>query len=372
MNAYRDFTLYDGGREAFPALLSAIREAKHSIFINMFIWRDDQIGREMAEAVLTAADRGARVEIVKDRYGAVLELAEESRRSLLHPKPTFTERLKAGALHALYAREAKRPIGGESPLYRRLAEHENILLAADHRADHSKFYIIDGEILFLGGINIEDKENGSDLRGRVYGDLMVRIEGREHVEEFELLRGGKRTPPSLDYDFPMNCREAGKQDMDLHYLSMITGAEEELFIAMAYLSPLPLFVDAIVNAYLRGVRVTVMIPRDANFQNDTNRRTVRKLMKLTGDGITVLLSDKMLHTKLVLNEKEISLGSCNITKKAFRQLDELNLYVKNTDDPFPSAIRASLAREREAATPVTTYREIGYRRALALLEGLLV
>ena len=108
----------------------------------------------------------------------------------------------------------------------------------------------------------------------------------------------------------------------------------------------------------------ILLPVDFNLLPDRSKTRV--------DGITVLLSDKMLHTKLVLNEKEISLGSCNMTKKAFRQLDELNLCVKNTDDPFPSAIRASLAREREAATPVTTYREIGYRRALALAEGLLV
>ncbi len=373
MTDYRNATLLDGGREAFPAILSAIGEAKESLYINMFIWRDDRIGREMAEAVLAAADRGVRVHIVKDRYGAVLELAEECRRPLLHPRPSCTERIKATALHALYAHEAKKPQGSESPLYRRLATHPNITLEADrHRADHSKFYIIDGELLFLGGVNIEDKENGCDLRGRVYGDYMVRLEGEEYVNAFLAARRGEPPPTDLGLAFPMNCKETGLSEMEAHYLSLIGAAERELLIVMAYLSPLPRFLSAIADAHRRGVRVTVMIPEAANFQNDTNRRAVRRLMKLTGNRITVLLSKKMLHTKLILTEKAISFGSCNITKKAFGQLDELNLCVKNTEDAFPSAIRESLAREMAEATPVSTYRDITYRRAVALVEGLLV
>lgn len=373
MTDYRNATLLDGGREAFPAILSAIGEAKESLYINMFIWRDDRIGREMAEAVLAAADRGVRVEIVKDRYGAVLELAEESRRSLLHPRTTAIEGLKARALHALYAREAKKPERGESPLYRRLASHPSIRLSADrHRADHSKFYLIDGRVLFLGGVNIEDKENGCDLRGRVYGDYMVRLEGEAYVDAFLAARRGESAPREIGCGFPMNCKETGRSEMEEHYLSLIASAERELLIVMAYLSPLPRFLRAIADAHRRGVRVTLMIPEAANFQNDTNRRTVRRLMKLTGDGITVLFSKKMLHTKLVLTEGAISFGSCNITKKAFGQLDELNLCIENSDAPLPLALRESLARELSAAAPVSTYRKIRYCPMIALAEGLLV
>ena len=41
------------------------------------------------------------------------------------------------------------------------------------KADHSKYYIID-DTLILGGINIEDKENGSDRQGREYQDYMIK------------------------------------------------------------------------------------------------------------------------------------------------------------------------------------------------------
>ncbi|MBO7761783.1 MAG: phosphatidylserine/phosphatidylglycerophosphate/cardiolipin synthase family protein [Clostridia bacterium] len=366
-----DLTLLDGGKEAFPAILAAIEGAKRSIEIHMFIWRDDAIGNRMAEAVLSAADRGVSVRIVKDRYGVVLEKAEESRLSFFHKRQTPIERIKSRALCRLYAKEA----GGwradrESELYRRLVNHPSIELSCPFIADHSKYYLIDGETLFLGGVNIEDKEAGCDLRGRQYGDYMVRLSGRRYVDAFLAAREGKPTTDALS--FPHNCKVTGHFGMEEHYLSLIKEAKSELLIVMAYFSPLARFERAILDAHRRGVRVTVMIPAEANFQNDTNRLAAARLFAKSGGRITVLLSPKMLHTKLLMTEKVISLGSTNITKKAFRQLDELNLALPNTDAPLPTAIKESLRRELEAARRVESPRDITYRRLLAFFEGFLV
>ena len=61
--AYEDFTLLVDGNNAFPEIIRCIENARRSVYINMFIWRDDAIGNRMAQAVLTAADKGARVYI---------------------------------------------------------------------------------------------------------------------------------------------------------------------------------------------------------------------------------------------------------------------------------------------------------------------
>ena len=373
--AHENMTLLVDGRRAFPEIIRCIEGAETSVEINMFIWRDDRIGNRMAQAVLTAADRGAQVHISVDRYGVVLEKCEECKRSFFHKRQTLTEKMKSKLLEAIYPDIAEPGAVKDerTPIYDRLLNHPNITVSADEfKADHSKYYIIDDEILFLGGINIEDKENGRDLRGRVYGDYMIGMCGEGCIPALEAARGGKETPASSEYRFFANCKETGVFGMEEHYLSLIASAKRELLIVMAYLSPLPRFMRAIADAHRRGVRVTVMIPEAANFQNDTNRRAARRLMKLTGNGITLLFSKKMLHTKLVLTEREISIGSCNITKKAFGQLDELNLAVKNGEDPFAAAIRKSLARELREATKIEHYRHIRYRRFLALAEGLLV
>lgn len=375
MVTYEHFTLYADGKRAFPAILSAIEAAEKSLFINMFIWRDDEIGNRMAEAVLAAAERGVKVEISIDRYGLVLEKAEEAGRSFFHKRTTLAERVKIAALMCLYPENHRGRKKDEcTPLYERLVSHPNITVERDtFKADHSKFYIIDGETLFVGGVNIEDKENGRDLSGREYGDYMVRVADKNAVDALlTKLKTGKDTV--MGYSFTVNTKPPLYPlfEAEGKYLSVIREAEKELWITMAYFSPLPRFLDAITDAYRRGVKVTVMIPERANFQNDTNRKTARELLKRSNGGIRVLLSPRMLHTKLVMSEKEISFGSANITKKAFRQLSECNLTVKNDASSFCEAIRENERKNEEAAREVRDHREIRYRRLYAFLEGTLV
>ena len=364
-----------GGSQAFPEIIRCIEEAKTSVEINMFIWRDDRIGNRMAQAVLAAADRGAQVYISVDRYGVVLEKCEEAKKSFFHKKQTFTEVLKSRLLELFYPENTvPGTVRDEyTELYRRIMAHPNIQVSADvFKADHSKYYIIDDEILFLGGVNIEDKENGCDISGRVYGDYMAKLEGRDYVRSFrEKLATGRNTRDDLF--FGVNLKEPVRRfEMECLYLDLINNAKEELHITMAYFSPLPNFVEAIAAAHRRGVRVTIVIPERANFQNDSNRRTIAQLLKATNGGIRVWFSPKMLHTKLVMNEQTISFGSTNITKKAFAQLNELNLFVKNEESEFRRTLLDSIAADIRISRPVQSHREVDYRKWLAFLEGFMV
>ena len=375
-DAYPDFALLVDGKNAFPEIIKCIECAKRSIYINMFIWRDDEIGNRVGRAVLTAADNGAEVYISVDRYGVVLEKAEESKKSFFHKEQTLIEKIKTRSLEIAYPMEnaPKKAKDEITELYKSIISHPRITVSRDvFKADHSKYYIIDDEILFLGGINIEDKENGADMQGRVYGDYMAKLCGAKYVDVFrEKLKSGRDT--GNGYFFGVNLKDGKKRNFEMEekYLDMINSAERELHITMAYFSPLPKFIDAIVAAHRRGVAVTLMIPERANFQNDTNRKTVRKLMKLTNNGITVLLSPRMLHTKMVINEKIVSFGSTNITKKAFGQLSELNLFVNNVDSKFNKDLFADVEKNYKMSKKINNYKEIKYNRPLAFFEGFLV
>ena len=373
--AYEDFTLLVDGKNAFPEIIRCIENARRSVYINMFIWRDDAIGNRMAQAVLAAADKGARVYVSVDRYGVVLEKAEECKRSFFHKKTSLTEKLKIRALELLYPMKnaPRRAKDEETELYKALISHPNVTVSRDvFKADHSKYYIIDDEILFLGGINIEDKENGSDMQGREYGDYMAKLAGAEYVAAFRAkLNDG--VDVSQEYFFGANIKgEKRRFEMEARYLEMIDSARERLHITMAYFTPLAPFVDALVRAHERDVHITLILPEHANYQDDSNRRTACKLLKATDGGIEVFFSPKMLHTKLMINDDLISFGSTNITKKAFGQLDELNLFVKNTDSTFRDTLMESVEADMRGAKRVNHYREIKYNRLLAFLEGFIV
>ena len=367
-------TLLVDGREAFPEILRCIAQARESIRINMFIWRDDAIGNRIAQAVLDAAERGVQVDISVDRYGVVLEKAEECKKSFFHKEQSLTEKVKTATLELLY------PMPGaprsardeESALYRAIMSHPNIRVERDRfKADHSKFYLFDDEIVILGGVNIEDKENGTDMQGRVYQDYMVKMTGRDCVEAFlAALERGERL--AEDYYFGVNVKEPVRRfEMEELYLDMIREAQKELVITMAYFSPLPRFVEAIAAAHRRGVRVTILVPERANFQSDSNYKTVKKLLQMTDNGIAVYFSPKMVHTKLVANEDWVSFGSCNITKKAFGQLDELNLFLHRGGDTAET-LMADVVKNHALSRRVENWREVRYNGFLAWLEGFLV
>lgn len=364
------------GTAAFPEILRLIHSAQRSIVINMFIWRADHIGCRMAEAILAAARRGVTVHVSVDRYGFVLEKSEECMHSFFHEHPSFSETVKIFALKQFYP--ALHPHTPSEPPHRtllaELLAHPNIHISRDvFKADHSKFYIFDDEVLVLGGINIEDKENGVDLRGYEYGDYMIKISGRTHVAAFYAKLHEQRDI-SPDYRFTLNTKTCSLRFFETQetYLNLIRQAEHELVIVMAYFSPLRKFIAAIADAAQRGVRVTVMIPAQANFQNALNRKTMRTLLNACNGKINVYLSPKMLHTKLLYSEKTISMGSANITKKAFNQLSELNFTIQRDHSSFVLQLLADVQQNLATATIVSDPRALRYNVIMAFLEGFLV
>ena len=400
------------GRQAFPELISLFRGARESIDINMFIWRDDEIGNLIAREALDAAERGVRVRLSVDRYGTVFEHAEESRRSFFHKHLTLFERLQVAVMGRLYFRylPKSRPRDEESALHQAILSHPNITVDADeNRYDHSKFYIFDEATLVLGGINIEDKENGSDMRGFAYGDYMVRLDGPESVAAFrEKRRTGKDSPSS--HCFGMNLKRLSGNaatlfEMEERYLGLISRANAEITVIMAYFSPLPRFIDAIEAAVTRGVAVRILIPACANVQDASNKACMAKLMRRCAGNaaanklplgktaplksgrdadeqrgsLRIFLSPRMLHTKLLLSEKELSFGSTNINKKAFESLDELNLCLERPasledarDRTFWTELSTSIEACFEEAREVISSDELDYPWLRARIEGLVV
>lgn len=367
--------LLSNGKAAFPAILRCIRAAETSVYVNMFIWRNDGIGTLLARELLSAAERGVRVTIVKDRYGVICECCEETRRSFFHRRQTVSEHIRIGALWYLYGRgvppcpEPAAFDGGE--LYAALSAHPLVTVRAEENlCDHSKFWVFDDRILLLGGINIEDKENGCDLSGREYRDCIALLDDPGAVSRFLAMRADPVT--HADPMFSMNLRTPVRYfHAEEDYLRLIGKAEVSLTVVMAYFSPLPAFETAILRAAERGVSVRVLIPEHANFQNDLNRKTVSRLRTGSRGTVRIFLSPAMVHTKLVMSEKTVSFGSANITKKAFRQLGELNLVLSASDDGF-DAVRACAEALFSEAREIPLHEDIPFRRPMARAESFLV
>ena len=367
--------LLERGGNAFPEIIRQIRTAEHEITVHMFIWREDRIGTEIAREIVAAADRGVKVTIEKDLYAAALEYAEESQRSLCH-HPDLIDRVSISVLEILYNRElaGKTLRTSRSSMYRQLKEHPGIVMIDGVRTyDHSKYYIFDRRVMILGGINIEDKEYYRDLKGRLYHDYMVKIDDPDMVAQFL----EKRKDPHKKSDLfrvnmkaPVSCFE-----LKSSYMEIIDGAERELCIMMAYFAPDKDILSGIKRAVQRGVRVRILIPKSANFMDDMNKLTISRLHGYSGSpgsgyggSLGIYMTENMLHAKLLMNERRIIVGSCNINRKSFTKLDELSISVDNDGTPFASAVRSSLEKAFQDAEYVSPRDRIRYNLVLAAVE----
>src|ERR1700759_4631306 len=90
------------GDVAFQHIVERVRSAERSIEIRAFLWRDDEAGNMLGEAVLAAADRGVLVTIHKDKIAAVYEYVGGNKQSFFHKRVDPIRGLQAWLLGAVY------------------------------------------------------------------------------------------------------------------------------------------------------------------------------------------------------------------------------------------------------------------------------
>ena len=358
------------GDQAYQRILERVRNAEKSVEIRAFLWRDDEAGNMMAEAVLAAADRGVKVTIHKDRIAAVYEYTGGNKQSFFHKRVDPIRGIQAWLLGAVTKAKGsfkQRP----NELALRILEHPNITV--EHmrkRFDHSKVYIIDDRILALGSMGIGDNHRHEWL------DIMVEAEGEEYVARLnERMAGHDEFDPSRGLDFLVHSREAHRKKscpMISHRLALIDAATQSVTVEMAYFGDRR-FTAALARAVQRGVHVTIVTADRSDILANVNRATCDALMQLTGapENLTIVLLPRMVHSKVVvIDHRWCDVGSANFTSLSHGVYDEINLYVDC--EPFARDLEAEIEAHcmdgGRVADERLTYRKltaVGERAVLA-------
>lgn len=127
-----DIQLLRSGKEYFPALELAIKNARHEIYLQAYIYEHDDTGIRIGNALMQAAQRGVTVNVLLDGFG-----------SQYLPK-RYVKTLRNAGIKLMFYRPRISPWTLKTNRLRRL---------------HSKVAVIDGAIAFVGGINIIDDTN---------------------------------------------------------------------------------------------------------------------------------------------------------------------------------------------------------------------
>jgi cardiolipin synthase A/B len=309
--------------EVFDAIEEAIRAARHSIHVDVYIWKPGQPGERLAELVCRRAREGVAVRILVDPMGS-----RAFHRQLYGP-----------------LREA----GCEVHYFRPLKEHPFSFTGRNHR----KLVVVDGRIGFTGGFGIAREWDGDGLSPRGWRDSNAEVEGpvvRQMQVAFAAhwLETGGWVLPAEEFD---RTRPAGAArasyvtSMDVKGLSharwvthiALAAARRRAWIANAYFCPPPEVLGALCARPANGVEVRLLLP-GPHLDHPVVRLVQRRFYpRLHRAGVKVHeYQPSMMHAKtMLIDDRLVMVGSMNLDFLSMEWLEEGCLVVD--DRPFAQA-----------------------------------
>ena len=350
MNRYtagNSVTLLRNGAEYFPVLLEAVALAEREIWLETYIFADDDTGRRVADALIGASRRGVDVRVLVDGWGARHYLT-----------PALAQRLIDGGVDLLKYRPEVMPWHFRSHRLRRL---------------HRKLCHVDGRVAFVGGINVIDDMNTPghtpprvDFAVCVRGPLVVPIAQTMQrvwaiVEVTQLRHSDVPFFPDEEpaenagtqvAKFTIRDNLRHRRDIERAYLAALRTSRREIIIATAYFFPGVRFRRALLSAAARGVKVTLLLQARVEFRllHHASRALYGQLLAA---GVAIQEYHRsFLHAKVaVVDGQWATVGSSNIDPYSFLMAREANVFVR--DPVFASGLRAELAKMiEEGSRPV--------------------
>jgi cardiolipin synthase len=309
-----------GGDETYPAMIEAIKHAQRSIALQSYIFDHDTVGKELAQALIDAHQRGVQVRVLIDAVGAK------------YSRPPITALLRNAGVHtALFMQ----PVIGIRLVYANLRSHRKLL-------------VIDGFHGFTGGMNIREGFVTAIAKEAVTHDTHFQVSGPivyqlmtnfAHDWEFtttEKLAGDAWFAPATteikEKGVALRCVPSGPDATLASTHNMLLGAlavaQKHVRIQSPYLLPDLALIAALSTTARRGVIVDIVVP-GANNLKLVNAAMMAQIDQLIETGCRVWRACGTFdHSKLFTVDGGWSyVGSSNIDPRSLRLNFELDLEV---------------------------------------------
>lgn len=377
LSAGNDVRLLTDGPATYRAMQKAIREARHFIRMETYIFDDDEVGNLFADLLIDRARDGLDVAVMVDAIGT-LKVSEQ-----------LFERMRAAGI----------PVVVFNPINPLAAKAGWSLNERSHR----KILVTDGTTGFLGGINVSgvyassssgsgsalgsggsgigsgsssDKEDEKgdgqaqaadeapwrDTHIEIRGPAVSRIDqvfmdgwheqGGPPIAMREAVRSAQTSEP---LHVRILANEPGEEDGYAVYLALmsaIQSAQESIHVTMAYFAPDPAFIQALQDAARRGVKVVLVLPgfTDSKLVLHAGRSHYTNLLEA---GVKIYeRRDALLHAKtLVVDGVWSTVGSSNLDWRSFALNHEINAVILGSE--FGGQMEAAFKEDVAASEEVT-------------------
>ncbi|WP_100639220.1 cardiolipin synthase [Marinobacter salexigens] len=358
-------SLLRDGEATFEALITAMEDATSYILLEFYIVRSDKIGQRIKTTLEQKLAEGVQVWFLYDDVG-----------SFGLSRSYLKELAKAGAKVASF---------GDGNIRRRRFQI--------NFRNHRKLLVCDGQIGFVGGINLGDEYLGTVMGQGFWRDTHCRIEGPAvtglQLAWLEDWNWASNEFPSLNWA-PKGTMPGNEQVLvlptgpadtwetcTLFFLSCINNARHRLWIASPYFVPDVQIVNALQLAALRGVDVRIIIPEKSD-NLLVGLAAYSYLIQASQAGIGIYrYQPGFMHQKVVLvDDHYAAVGTANLDNRSMRL--NFEIIAINTSESFVSDVDTMLTEDLSHCRRMTQEdyqgRSIAFRltcRAVRLLAPLL-
>ena len=313
-----DVRLFHNGADKFDALLADISAARDYVHIQYYNLTDDRIGHRVQQALMERARAGVKVRVIYDHIGSL------------------------GVKRAFFRQMAE--AGVEAHPFFRVAFPQ--FATRINWRNHRKISVIDGNIGYIGGMNVADRyidggkfERWRDTHIRVQGPAVAALEYSFAVDWSFMghpLPEENVSAESYHGGAGMQLVTSGPtsewSNVAMLMLKAIGNARKRIYIQTPYFLPTESMLRSLQAAALSRVDVRVMIPE----RSDSHILTYASysyILECLRAGIKIYLyKGGMLHSKtMMIDDDFCAVGSANIDFRSFEHNFEATMFIYSSD-----------------------------------------
>jgi len=362
MPIYKNTTIkyLNCGEEYFSSLINDLKNAKHFIFLEYFIFSEGKILTQILDILQEKVKEGIDVRIIYDDIGSIKKLPYQFDKTL------YKMGIKCIKFNKYYP----------------------FVSVVYNNRDHRKIAVIDGYIGYTGGINVSDeyaniiqkfgywKDNGIRLYGEAVQNLTLMFlkvydvfsNEKTNYEDFLPYKYHNKEFISDGFIQPFGDGPAPIYDNYIGenvYLNMINQATKYIYITTPYLIVDHLLMNALESASKRGVDVKIITPGipDKKIIYSVTRDSYSSLIKA---GVKIFeYKPGFLHAKTIIVDDEICVvGTINFDYRSLVHHFECgclminNSSIKEIKEDFLNILKESKIPHKKVYTSRNPIRRI--------------
>lgn len=345
LTRHNQVKVLNNGEETFPALFEALLKARKFIHLEYYIIAEGRLTLRLKEILLEKAREGVEIRIIYDDVGS-WSLSK-----------SFIRELKCAGIQ----------------IYPFLPVRFHHFANKANYRNHRKIAVIDGEVGFVGGLNIADRYMDGVPEIGIWRDTHLQVAGEVvtslqviflidwyFVRQELLLDKGEYLPYVCEEGNVIVQAVTSGPDSDWAsiqqaFFTLINMAKKYVFISTPYFMPGETTLNSLKTAAMSGVDVRILLPHksDSWLTQWCTRSYVEELLEA---GVRIYWYQKGInHSKVIIVDGIVaSVGTANMDLRSFEQNFEVSLIIY--DREVAKSLAASFLEDLKASTEGTIQR----------------